>query len=76
LQDGTLRFTIAENRYSDSSKHDFSVELCSPALNQLLANYALDQAQGKKAKWEREKVRGWIENLIEFGEKFVEKERE
>ena len=43
-QDGTLRFTIAENRYSDTSRHDYSTELCSPTLNQLLANYALDQA--------------------------------
>ena len=70
-QDGTLRFTIAENRYSDTSRHDYSTELCSPTLNQLLANYALDQAQGKKAKWEREKVRAWTDKLIAFGETFV-----
>jgi len=43
-------------------------------LNQLLADYALDQAQGKKGRWEREKVRGWVEKLIEFGEGLVEQQ--
>ncbi|GAA5962282.1 hypothetical protein JCM3765_004733 [Sporobolomyces pararoseus] len=47
-QDESLRFTLSENRYSDSSKHDNSIELSSPKLNRLLANYAFDQAQGKK----------------------------
>jgi len=74
LQDGSLRFTVSEQRYSESSKHDHSVELCSPALNQLLADYALDQAQGKKGRWEREKVRGWVEKLVEFGEGLVEQQ--
>ncbi|GAA5883688.1 hypothetical protein JCM16303_004767 [Sporobolomyces ruberrimus] len=75
-QDGTLRFTLSENRHSDSSKHDYSIELCAPVLNQLLANYALDQAQGKKAKWERAKVRGLIDRLIEFGERFADASRD
>ncbi|GAA6006754.1 hypothetical protein JCM11491_003169 [Sporobolomyces phaffii] len=70
-EDGTLRFTLAENRYSDSSRHDFSVELCSPTLNHLLATYALDQAQGKKAKWQRDTVTASVENLVAFGERFV-----
>ncbi|GAA5902161.1 uncharacterized protein JCM6883_001315 [Sporobolomyces salmoneus] len=68
--DESLRLTVSENRYSDSSKHDYSIELSCPKLNQCLANYALDQAQGKKGIWEREKVGVWMEKLIEFGEKF------
>ncbi|GAA5995383.1 hypothetical protein JCM5350_006247 [Sporobolomyces pararoseus] len=46
--DETLRVTLSENRYSDSSKHNHSIEISSPKLNRILANYALDQAQGKK----------------------------
>lgn len=43
-------------------------------MNQLLADYALDQAQGKKGRWERDKVRGWVEKLVEFGEGLVEQD--
>ncbi|GAA6059670.1 hypothetical protein JCM10212_000057 [Sporobolomyces blumeae] len=72
-EDESLRFTLYEIRYSDTTRHERSIELSSPVLNRLLADCALDYAQGRSTKFERDKVRVVVNRLVEFGEMLVQK---
>ncbi|GAA5918272.1 hypothetical protein JCM1841_002141 [Sporobolomyces salmonicolor] len=68
FRDASLRFTLSELRYSSTPSHNYELELCSPALNALLAEYTLDQAQGSRGKCDRVLVRRWVERLMTWGE--------
>ncbi|GAA5972575.1 hypothetical protein JCM21900_006629, partial [Sporobolomyces salmonicolor] len=67
-EDASLRFTLSELRHSSTPSHHYELELCSPALNVLLAEYTLDQAQGSRGKCDRVLVRQWVERLMTLGE--------
>ncbi|GAA5908104.1 hypothetical protein JCM5296_002228 [Sporobolomyces johnsonii] len=75
-EDSSLRFTLSELRYSSTPSHNYELELCSPALNALLAEHTLDQAQGRRGKCDRVLVRKWVERLMDLGEWAVREMKE